>query len=225
MVGGETDRALIMSRIVLIHGFATGIRFSIFRKACGDDAGFTAFRPAVESGEAKAFRWDIKEMATFWQSLNPRYSWRIYHRERKIAESEETHQALQTFLETEKPEIVVCHSMGAYLLLKYLTRHPLPSSVRAVVFNQADIDPAAFILPPSLLPSLESGAIRFVNVYCPWDVTLLLSALVSGSRKAGLVPVPRPRLENAFFPLIKPWNSHTSAIRDNRFFRFVRSLV
>ena len=201
-----------MSRIFLIHGFATGIGYSIFRPAYGPDAGFSAFRDDINSGKAKAFRWDIKENASFFQSLNPFYTLDVYHRERAIAEDPETYRRLADFLEHEQPEVIACHSMGCFLLSEYLKHESLPSSVRRIVFNQAD-------LPRSTL--LRAKNVVITNTFCFWDVTLWCAVLLERSLLAGLVGIRNPEVQNTFFPLLKPINLHTAAIRSKHFRDFV----
>jgi hypothetical protein len=212
-----------MSRIVLIHGFATGIDY-LWRPAFGEDAGFSGFRELISRGEAKAFRWDIKERAG-WRSFNPFYSLRIYRRERALVEKQETHEALSYFLEREQPEIIVCHSMGCYLLLKYFEKNLLPTSVHTILFTQADVDPKEFVLPQVYENAIRDKRLRFINSYCLWDPTLIISALVSASSRMGLRPLVSSLVESHFFPLLKLWNLHTSAIRDSKFVASVVSLL
>jgi alpha-beta hydrolase superfamily lysophospholipase len=211
-----------MSRIVLIHGFATGIDY-LWRPAFGADAGFSGFAESIAKGETSVFRWDIKEHAG-WRSLNPWYSFGIYRRERELAAHSDTHRSLERFLEQEKPEIIVCHSMGCYLLLKYLERHHLPASVHTILFNQADVDARAFTVPASFEEAIRCKRLRLINSFCLWDPTLMLSLLISGLPRAGLRPLAHPLVEDIPHPLTKPWNLHTSAIRDSRFAASVISL-
>lgn len=210
-----------MSRIVLIHGFATGIGYSVFRPAYGEDAGFSAFRPDIESGEVKTFRWDIKEDASFFQSLNPFYTWDVYRRENKIARRPETYRRMAELLTREQPEIITCHSMGCFLLLEYLKREQLPTSVRHIIFNQADVPATGTKFPIEIESRIREERLRITNMYCPWDPTLWLSAIMNGSMKAGLVGFNNPLVNNRLFPLWKPINLHTAAIRSGAFRRFV----
>lgn len=211
-----------MSRIVLIHGFATGIDY-LWRPAFGVDAGFSAFADSIAKGETSVFRWDIKERAG-WRSLNPWYSFGIYRRECELAANSETHRSLERFLEHEKPEIIICHSMGCYLLLKYLGKYRLPTSVHTILFTQADVDSRTFALPSSYEEAIRHKRLRLINSFCLWDPTLMLSLLLSGSSRAGLRPLASPLVENVFYPLVKLWNLHTSAIRDPGFAASVISL-
>ncbi|MEK7473355.1 MAG: hypothetical protein AAB668_01325 [Patescibacteria group bacterium] len=210
-----------MSRIVLIHGFATGIGYSIFRPAYGADAGFSAFRPDIESGQAKAFRWDIKESASFFQSINPFYTWNVYRREKKIANDPDTYRKLHAFLMAEEPELIVCHSMGCFLFLAYLAHEKLPTSVRRIIFNQADVPSIGVTLSTEIEERIRKGALSITNTFCFWDTTLWFSAVIHGSIKAGLVGWEHPLIQNSLFSLLKPMNLHTAAIRSFRFRRLV----
>lgn len=214
----------LMTQIVLIHGFATGIRFSIFRKAHGADAGFSAFQEDVNFGDAKAFRWDIKEDASFLQSLNPYYPWGVYRREKAIVENRKTHEALARFLANETPRTIVCHSMGARLMIEYLKHEPLPSSVRCIILNQADVAPADLELSRELMERMRQGNLQFINTFCPWDPSLWYSRAFHGPR-AGLVGLSRNDVQNKFFPLVKPVNLHTAAIRSHRFRDLIEKLL
>lgn len=205
-----------MSRIVLIHGFATNIGYSVFRPAYGADAGFAVFAQDVTRGEAKAFEWGVRDSASFFQSLNPFYTWNIYRREKRMASDKETYQRLRDFLMREQPEVVICHSMGCFLFLEYLKHQQLPTSVRRVLFNQADI-PSTPTIPPTVEERIRSSSLSLANTYCPWDPTLWLSSIVSVSVKAGLVGVRHSFVQNRLFPLYRPWNLHMSALRDPGF--------
>ncbi|PIP60689.1 hypothetical protein COX00_01870 [Candidatus Uhrbacteria bacterium CG22_combo_CG10-13_8_21_14_all_47_17] len=213
-----------MSRIVLVHGFATGIHFSVFRPAQGIDAGFSAFHSDIENGGVKAFRWDIKEEASFLQSLNPFYTLGVYDRERAIAQRAETHHALHRFLEQESPEVIICHSLGAFLFFQFLQKETLPDSVRLIVFNQADIFASEVFIPETVAKRIQSGALKIVNTYCPWDPNLLFSWILNGPR-AGLTGMRHTLIEERFFPLVKPINLHMAAIRSARFRYLIESLL
>ncbi len=213
-----------MSRIVLIHGFATGITYSVFRRAHGADAGFSAFRGDVETGDAKAFRWDVQDEASFFQSLNPFYSWNIYRRERVIAKHPETLKRLHTFLSAEQPEIILCHSMGSFLFSEYLKTEVLPVSVKRIVFNQADLPTNGIDVSADVLTRVGSDKFSIINSHCFWDPTLWLAVALSGSLKAGLLGMSSTLIQNTFWPLWRPINLHTSAIRSKRFRDFVLDL-
>lgn len=214
-----------MSRIVLIHGFATGIGYSVFRPARGEDAGFSAFRSDIESGDAKAFRWDIKENASFFQSLNPFYTWDVYRREKKTARDPETFQHLVDFFSRGQPKTIICHSMGCSLLVEYLKHKKLPMSVRHVIFNQADVPASGTTFPAEIELRIRQKNLFITNTYCPWDPSLWCSMLIGGSLKAGLVGFRHPLVKNHMFPLFRSLNLHMSALRDEGFRDLARSTL
>lgn len=205
-----------MSRIVFIHGFATGVRFSFFREAKGLDGGFAAFRSLIEWGVGKVFRWGMEGDASFWEALNPWFHLKLYERERVMAGGFAVQQRLAHFLEEERPEVIVCHSMGCYLLWEYLRRFELPSSVETVIFQQADIGLSEL----GLFPGREG--VRFLNLYCPWDLSLLASWFLWGDRRLGLWRVSSRMFEQRFFSLWKPFNLHTSGLRDQRLVQLIQ---
>lgn len=195
-----------MADIALIHGFATGLDVSVFRARKGADAGFGGFRRAVEEGRARAFRWDVAEHISFWKALSPFTYLNVYRREQAQIYSETMHEALATFLQRERPHVIVCHSMGCALLLSFLARHTLPTSVRHVVFVQADI-PRDTVIP-------SSAAVTWHNLYCPWDPTLLASSLLHRTTRSGLVGLRDTCVENRLTPLHRGINLHTASIND-----------
>lgn len=194
-----------MADIALIHGFATGLDVSVFRARKGADAGFGGFRRAIEEGRARAFRWDVAELVSFWRALSPLTYLNVYRREQAQIHSETTHEALKAFLQREQPRVIVCHSMGCALLLSFLARHALPASVRHVVFVQADIP------GNTVLPSVENVA--WHNLYCPWDPTLLASTVLHASLRGGLCGLGDAQAVNRLTPLLGI-NPHVASIND-----------
>lgn len=206
-----------MSRIVLIHGFATGIRFSVFRQPHGIEAGMIGFRREVKTGEAKAFRWDIKEEASFLRSMNPLYTLDIYRRERAIAKSTETYRKLAKFLAEEQPEVIVCHSMGCFFFSEFLKRENLSESVKRIIYNQADLPWSGTEFSKEIIERIRFGKLVITNTFCFWDPTLWSAVLTGGSIRAGLFGMRSPWVRNRFFALLRPFNIHTAAIRSPRF--------
>jgi hypothetical protein len=206
-----------MPRIILIHGFATGVRFSVFRPPHGIEAGLTGFRREIKSGEAKAFRWDIKEEAYFLRSLNPLYTLDIYRRERAIAKSTDTYRNLAKFLADERPEVIVCHSMGCFLFSEYLKRENLPESVKHIIYNQADLPWSGSGFSKEIIERVRAGKLFITNTFCFWDSTLWSAVFTGGSIRAGLFGMRSPWVRNRFFALLRPFNIHTAAIRSPRF--------
>lgn len=195
-----------MARIVLLHGFATGLDVSVFRPARGTDAGFLGFADLIGKGIATPFRWDERESLSFWKSLSPLTYLTVYRREAESIRSERTLASLETFLNAERPCVIVCHSMGCALLLSYLSDRRLPASVRHVVFIQADV-PRGAALP-------ETANVTWHNLFCPWDPTLLLSALYHRTIRAGQLGLTDQRAANRFVALWRRANLHTASISD-----------
>lgn len=204
------------TNFVLIHGFATGVRFSFFRDRRGSDAGFSAFRSLIATGEAKAFRWNEVIDASFWQTINPWFAWHVYRMERKKSEAKSTLEALHVFLERERPETIVCHSLGCRLWLAYVRQFGWPEYVRTVAFVQADL-PTKFLTEMPASFSLPNDA-QWFNFHCFWDPSLFASSIANFAVRAGQKAVDDPRITNVFFPLVKLPNLHMSSIRDSRLY-------
>ena len=213
-----------MSDIVLIHGFATGIRFSIFRPPCGADAGFTAFKKDVLDGNTKAFRWDISYDASFWETIHPRFSLTVYKKEYNRIQNSAWQEQLYSFLESEQSSTVVCHSLGCLFLLEMINRYGLPARIQTIIFNQSGIPLSSDLTNNDIRERIRSGKLQCFNTYCPWDPTLLISIILQGIIRDGLLPSRKSWMTNAFIPLVRPVNLHTSTIRSPRFRNWVKSL-
>jgi hypothetical protein len=203
-----------MSRIALIHGFAVHLTAPIIRRGFGPTASFRAFASLVETGEARVFSWGVQRRAKPWQLLNLFFLHDLYLAERKLTMSPALHTELSAFFVRERPEVIVCHSMGSVLLAEYLKQNALPNSVRVIVFVQSDLPATTAVSAP----------VPIYNLYCPWDPTLMLSSFNALQWKAGVAPLTSKDVTNILFPLTKPLNLHTSSIRDPKLVAFVRSL-
>lgn len=198
--------------IVLIHGFAVGLTAPPIREAFGPSASFDVFEDAVAEGDASVFPWGIAQELPWWKLLDVRELWDVYKKELHMAQSEHVHEALREFLDQKQPNAIVCHSMGCTLLAEYLKHFSLPASVKSVVFVQADF-PADQEIPTD---------ISIHHIYCPWDPTLLLSSIVQGRLRAGLTStINAKKMTSHLVPLVRPWNLHTSSIRDERLFEIL----
>ncbi len=197
-----------MSTFALVHGYATGLRVPRLRQPLGANAGFSAFNTELAAGDASIFRWDISETVDLPDAVRVKPFVTLYERERLRVSDEATHKRLAFYLAAEQPEVVVAHSLGCALVWEHLRRHPLPASVKRIVFSQADVPPVPDL---PVLPSAE-----ILNLYCPWDPALLVSVAYHRTGRAGLTGLRVSGVKNAFFPLWKPWNLHTSGIRDRR---------
>lgn len=212
-----------MTDIVLIHGFATGIHYSIFRPALGVDAGFKAFRQDIADGTAKTFRWDISDDATFLETIDPRFSLTVYKKEYNRVQNSAWQEKLFLFLEEEQPSTVVCHSLGCLFLLETMNRYGLPTSVHTIIFNQSASPLSATLTNDEVIARITSGTLQCINTYCPWDPTLWASVILQGVIRDGLFPSKKRWLTNKFVPLFRPFNLHTSTIRSPRFRNWIQS--
>lgn len=197
-----------MAKYALIHGYAVGLHVPRLRPPLGANAGFSGFDAEIAAGNATVFRWDIPHVVPMEQRIDVRPYLSLYERERALVSDDATHARLTSSLHAEQPEIIVAHSMGCALLWEHLHRHPLPASVRRVVFVQADL-----VTAPGPLPAMSA---ELLNLYCPWDPALLVSVLYHRRGRAGLTGLHVLGVRNELFPLWKPWNLHTSSIRDPR---------
>jgi len=201
-----------MSKIVLIHGYAVDLTTPFFRSPFGPSASFSAFDEIVTSKEAVVFPWGIERQVNLFQILNPFFLINHYEDEKFLAQARETHERLREFLEHEQPEIIICHSLGCFLLNNYLKNFTLLKSVRAIVVSQSD---------DTVFPT----SISVHNLYCPWDPTLIVSSIYNKKWRAGLRPARQNNVRDIFFPLYLPINLHTSAIRDKKLIKLVNNLL
>lgn len=213
-----------MSNIVLIHGFATGIRFSIFRAPQGTDAGFEGFREDIARGTALPFRWDISDEASFFDVFNPRFTRQVFIKEHLRAQNSAWQERLVQFLEDEQPSTILCHSLGCVFMLETMNRFGIPPSVHTIVFNQSALPTSAELTNPTIQQRITARTLQCINTYCPWDPTLWIGMIIERAWLNGLFPTRKTWLTNIFFPLYLLPNLHTSAIRSQRFRDWVFSL-
>ena len=200
-----------MGKTLLIHGYATNLTAWKFRKAFGEHAGFIAFDEAITSAETTVFRWGIERTLTLAQSINPFSYLKLYRDEEKLAESAALQQGLLWYIEKHGIERIICHSLGCRLLLGAMNNAKLPSSVKSIVFLQADFPSRARI---DHLDTVNSVEIK--NYFCFWDQSLLTSSIFHGNLRAGLIGWKQLNIKNIFYPLLKGINFHTSPMRDRK---------
>lgn len=205
--------------LLLIHGFASGLRIPGIRDRRGKEAGFDVFAKEISDGTAHVFHWAIEEDVPAPHVINPRYYEKIYLAEQKKAYSIETRRALSDLLKKTKPSTILCHSFGCALLLNFLAHDPLPTSVRTIIFVQADLPSDAAI--PLTLPR----TIRLFNLFCVWDPTLLWSAIYHRKWRAGQIGLKYPRVKNINLPLKKMPNLHAQILADERLKRMIEKLA
>ena len=172
-------------KYLLIHGYGVGLQYSFFKQAEGVNAGFGAFDELIEQKQASVFRWDIPRKLNLFESINPIINLRHYRKEVTKAQDKATHQALEQELDTQQPEIIVCHSTGSLLLYSYLQEYILPQSVKRIVFIQSNI-PRTMSTPQYLENALNNKSITMINMYCCWDQALCSLVLLEGSISLGL---------------------------------------
>jgi hypothetical protein len=200
-------------KTLLIHGYATKLHASIFRKPLPEHEGFIGLQNEIKNGEIDVFHWGIDRPLSFVQSINPFSYLTLYRDEERLAESLELQQKLFTMITSSGTKRIICHSMGCRLLLNMINAIGLPSSVRSIVFLQADID-ADSELPTPISYSLE-------NFFCPWDPSLITSSMLHWNLRVGLRAWKHKNVKNSFFPLLRPINLHISPLRNRRFAKFL----
>jgi hypothetical protein len=204
-----------MPRIALLHGFGVGLTSPLLRPSVGPTGGFRAFGEAIASGEAALFRWGVDRRASWRQMLSPRFWWRHYREEDRLAADPATLARLDEWLRQAAPAVVVCHSLGGVLLANFLERHRLPDSVRAIVAVQSNL--------PRHRQLHTSVPVH--NLWCPWDPHLLFAALAHLELRAGVTPQRQPGVTDVFWPLGAGPHPHVNSIRSPRLARFVRGLA
>lgn len=212
-------------KIALIHGYGIGIKPTLFTTCNALDAGFESFSSLIKRKKAVAFRWDIPKSLTLLQSFNPYKQLCIYKKELKKALQKETQKKLYNFLTHEKPSIVVCHSLGAKLLMQSINAYGLPETPTNIVFVQADIPSDFPITDKETIEKLEKKSLRIWNFYCVWDPALLASFFLSKTVPAGLIGSSNKYVTNKFFPLYKRINLHRSSICDGNFVKEIKHLT
>lgn len=207
-------------KYLLIHGYGIGLQYSFLKSAEGENAGFGAFDDLIEAGDAKVFHWEMSRKLNFWETINVKTSIKQYNVEMLKIENQEVYNSLQKELELTRPEAIVCHSAGGFLLLRYLTNHKLPSSVKKIVFIQSNI-PQNMVFPDYLQEKLQQKKIKLLNLYCYWDQALWSLVIIGRQISIGLLGSKNTYVKNIFFPLYKGVNLHTSSINDTKIFPFI----
>ncbi|MFA6018226.1 MAG: alpha/beta hydrolase [Patescibacteria group bacterium] len=205
-----------MQKILLIHGYATKLKASIFKSPYSDDEGFTAFHNSIDSGEIDVFHWGIPRSLSFIQALNPFSYLSLYQEEELRTKSSEIQQKLFNTIESSKIEKVICHSMGCRLLLQTINAIGLPGSVQSIIFLQADIDGNATISNSNIANRLSQKTLTLKNFHCFWDPTLLISSLLHKNIRIGLRSWNQPNIKNQLFPLLRLPNLHMNPLRNKQ---------
>jgi len=197
-------------KTLLLHGYATKLHASIFRKPLPDHEGFAGLQNEIARDEIAVFRWGIDRSLSFAQSLNPFSYLTLYRDEERLTESHDLQQKLFETIASSKTERVICHSMGCRLLLNTINTIGLPVSVKSIIFLQADIDSHAELLLPTSYRLVQ-------NYFCFWDPSLIASSILHRNFRIGMQSWKYPGVNNHFFPLLRPMNLHMSPLRDRKF--------
>lgn len=200
-------------KTLLVHGYATKLRASVFRKPLAEHEGFTGLQNEIKNGKIDVFHWGIDQSLSFFESLNPFSYLKLYRNEERLAESRELQQKLFETIESSGTERVVCHSMGCRLLLNTIKSFGLPPSVRSIVFLQADADAGATLELPK--------AVSIKNYYCAWDQSLIASSILHRNLRVGMRQWKHANVSNHFYPLLRPINLHTSQLRNRKFLKSI----
>lgn len=204
-----------MAKIVLIHGYGTQIT-SWFQRPVNEVADFDSFKPAAAQKEVAVFWWGKPVTFNWWQSLLPNYQMQVYFDERKLVFKLNQQQKLHAFLQQEQPTVIVTHSLGTELLYQTLLNYPLPKSTTTIISVQADLPYNTLINKLKPFASLNSAKVKWFNVWCWWDITLLLGSLLHVQPRAGVTqwqPSGQKNvIKNIFWPLWPSSNIHTSSI-------------
>ncbi|MEI6222213.1 MAG: hypothetical protein WCP97_05610 [bacterium] len=198
--------------LALIHGFAAGVEFSYLRPRLTAETCFPAFEPLLKTGKAEIFQWGITEDLSLHQTLNIKEIQRIYRTEKAMAGSNAVQEKLEKFLHRNQPSAILCHSMGAYLLLEYMNAKGLPAFVKTIIFVQADLPRRFHLRDVACKSRLQKGSLQMYNYFCPWDQALWTSVFQNKNSSAGLQGALVPQVENCFFPLYTSLNLHMSSV-------------
>lgn len=196
--------------LLLIHGFAIGLD-TWFHPQKNHLAGFEVFADDIESGNARVFRWTAEQKPSFFASLNPLFYREYYRQERQKAQDIVTLRDLHRVIDESQPRVIVCHSMGCYLLLQYVLRFNLAPSVKKVVFIQADCS-----VKEMKQSNIASEAAKLINVYRFFDPSLWISTMYHRTLRMGLYAPKLPNLSCIYHPSYVQLNPHTSALSDKK---------
>lgn len=208
-----------MSSILLIPGYAVGLRASIFRQPFGEHAGFVGVEKEVRNEKVKVFRWGKSFDLSILECVNPWKYFQLYRDEEALAESAETHAALFALITETKSSTIICHSLGCRLMIGIMNDVGLPSCVSKIVLLQGDVPTSIRIKNAEIKHRLIDTSLIIENYYCSWDQSLLASSLIHRTSRIGLTGWNEPGVKNIFYPLLKPVNLHTSPLRDEKFLR------
>lgn len=208
---------------LLIHGYGIGASYLNFHQAEGISAGFGSFDKLIYQKKVVVFRWDIQRYFGYKTFFNPLNHLALYSEERAKAQSPETHEHLLQIIEKYQPKTIICHSMGALLIISFLKNNLLSKCVQNIVLIQGDI-PSDASIPQNIQTLIRDKKLNIINLYCPWDQALLTTLPLHFKFKIGLIRYKNPLVQNIFFPLYKRVNLHTSSINDKNLIKLIEKL-
>ncbi len=210
-------------KYLLIHGFGTKVNYDLGFWKYPPTEDFDAWSKEIEFGNAKIFSWGIRQEKSWKNILNPMPYLDLYRREQSLAMNKYMIEELHKTMTETQPEIIVCHSMGSFLLENYCGLFDLPSSLQKIVFSQADIRKI-----PNIEKQLKNNPnLKLQNYYCGWDNALLSSFLINLSRPAGLYGLRitkgfEKQIQNIFYSLGNLHkNCHIDAINSPKFKKLI----
>lgn len=220
-------------KILLVHGFGMDLLFSILEalkmydklEKRKFDIGFPAFTELIKEGWAKLFVWyaDIKDVLEEKENIfDIKSALKIYNYEKEKSISTEVLKRLNDMIMDFQPEVLVGHSMGAFMIFNYLKKFNLSDSVRNIYFVQGDFPNDWQIEDENIKSRIDSDRLRIINIYCNWDPILYVSKFVNKTyTPAGISRCSDPYILNLFFPLKKNINLHNSTLSDKDFVELV----
>jgi uncharacterized alpha/beta hydrolase family protein len=214
-----------MSKILYIHGYGTETLHQFRPKQWSEkEICSTIFELKKERDlELKFFHWGWSLKLSKWQAFNPLQYLKLYLTEQRMAKSKGLLNRLHKMIQTYQPEIIICHSMGSFILMNYLTKYEKPLSVKKIVTMQADF-PRYFEIPQSVEQDIDTKKLKFYNIYCPWDELLPLSMVINFKLPSGMFGVANKRVKNILFPLYDNWDFHNSILNSRRAAEFLKKL-
>ena len=189
-----------MIKAILIHGYAAGLEASVFRKPFGEHSGFIALNDEVQSGIAKSFRWSKNISLTMSACVNPLQYFQLYRDEERLAESPITQSALREFIDRADTTTIICHSLGCRLMISAMNTHGIPESITKIIFLQGDVPTSESITNPAIRDRIIDGLLVIENYFCPWDQSLLSSAIIHRMNRIGLLGWNERGVTNIFYP-------------------------
>jgi len=193
----------------LIHGY--GKSLDIREDSIPDNLGFYIFDNEIRNQEAYVFKWAITDHRNFFSKINLFSQVNLYHKERDRISDLFWQQRLFDQMNLNKPEIIICHSMGCKFFINTIQKYKLIPSIKKVVFVLADIS------QEDNLNILLKKEIDFINIYCFWDNALISSMIINLYKPIGLFGIKKNDDNNLFWKLNYGVNLHQDIWRDDNF--------